>query len=85
MSKKQAKDSAVKDSKQQSQTKATNLSPIPELGMFDYTINRINVSTFNKAKKELLDYIGIKFGRNNQIFETGHCALNPAESCVTRS
>ncbi len=53
MSKKQAKDS-VKDSKQQAQPKATNLSsPIPELNIFDYAINRINVSTFNKAKKKL--------------------------------
>ncbi len=58
MSKKQAKDS-VNDSKQQGQQKATNLSPIPELDMFDYAINRINVSTFNKAKKKLSDYIGI--------------------------
>ncbi len=42
--------------------------------MFDYAINRIYVSTFNKAKKKLLleDYIGIKFGRNNQFFETEH-------------
>ncbi len=71
MSKKQAKDS-MKDSKQQAQPKATNLSPIPELDMFDYAVNRINVSAFNKAKKKLSDYIGIKFGRNNQIFETGH-------------
>ncbi len=31
MSKKQAKDSTMKDSKQQAQPKATNLSPIPEL------------------------------------------------------
>jgi hypothetical protein len=72
MSKKQAKDS-VKKSKQQAQPKATNLSPISELDMFDYAINRINQSTSNKAKKKLSDYIvGIKFGRNNQIFETEH-------------
>jgi hypothetical protein len=71
MSKKQAKD-LVKDSKQQAQPKATNLSPIPELDMFDCPINRINVSTFNKAKKKLSDFIGIKVGRKNQIFETGH-------------
>jgi hypothetical protein len=66
MSKKQAKDS-VKDFKQQAQTNATNLSPIQELDMFDYALNRINVFTFDKAMKKLSDYIGIKFGRNNQI------------------
>jgi hypothetical protein len=69
MSKKQAKDS-VKRSKQQPQPKATNLSPIPELDVFDYAINRINLSAFYNAKKKL-SYIGIRFGRNNQIFEKG--------------
>lgn len=51
--------------------KPSLVGAIPELDVFDYTNNRIDVVKFNEAKRKVAIYVGTHFGVNAHVLEHG--------------
>ena len=50
--------------------KKETVSLVPELPMFDYSVDRVDRVKYNDAKKKLIDYVATKYGTIVEVVET---------------